>query len=193
MNRIKRISFIKVMFAGAIALHLPFVFSCNSKNINTVDLIIGNSKYSINIYYLRAIIDVLLPQNNIAPSGTSFNADIYFLWLVSDNKLDEAKRVSLINSIERINIYILEHYSNSIDKLSVNKQNEAIENISMIDWGETALSLIMTVCFEAMFANPLYGSNTDYKGWNWLKYQGGIPQPNAENKYPEILSINHKE
>ncbi|MCK5845831.1 MAG: hypothetical protein KAG84_00210 [Bacteroidales bacterium] len=191
MNKIKRSSFIKTMFAGAVALHLPFIYSCNTNDIDGVTIIINKDKYFINIIDLKLIFDVLLPQSAIAPSANSLKADIYMFWLLADDRVDLTRRKTLASSINRINVFSKEKFNSNIQQLSNIELEEVVQMVSITSWGETDLSLLMTVCFEAMFANPVYNSNTDYKGWQWLEYNGGIPYPNKLNKYPEILQINH--
>lgn len=179
------------MFAGAVALHLPFIYSCNTNDIDGVTIIINKDKYFINIIDLKLIFDVLLPQSAIAPSANSLKADIYMFWLLADDRVDLTRRKTLASSINRINVFSKEKFNSNIQQLSNIELEEVVQMVSITSWGETDLSLLMTVCFEAMFANPVYNSNTDYKGWQWLEYNGGIPYPNKLNKYPEILQINH--
>ncbi len=191
MNKINRSHFIKTMFTGAIALQLPFVFSCNTSNINGVTLIIEDKKYSINTIDLKLILDILMPETTVGPSAMALKADVYLFWLLADKKVDLSRKLNLATSIKRINDFSDEKYNSSLQELSVSKLQEVIKAVSNTTWGETNLSLLMTVCFEAMFANPIYNCNTDYIGWKWLEYTAGIPFPSIKNKYPEIMKINH--
>ncbi len=191
MNKIKRSSFLKTMFAGAVALQLPFVFSCNTADISNIELIISDRRYSINNTDLKIIIDVLIPDSDIGPGAVSFKADTYFYWLLADTKVDLSRRRNLAASISRINKFAVDKYNASLQNLSQKDLQEVIKVISQTSWGETDLSLLMTVCFEAMFANSVYDCNPENKAWQWLGYMGGIPFPSVNNKYPEIMKINH--
>ncbi|OYT11131.1 MAG: hypothetical protein B6I18_05485 [Bacteroidetes bacterium 4572_112] len=179
------------MFAGAVALQLPFIYACNTEVIDEVIISVSDNKYSINNVDLRIIMDVLIPKSEIGPSATSIKADVYFYWLIADSRVDLSRRRNLAASISRINMFAKEKYDSPLQNLSENDLGETIEAISLTNWGETDLSLLMTVCFEAMFANTVYDVNTDQKGWQWLGYMGGVPFPSVKNKYPEIMEINH--
>jgi len=179
------------MFVGAVALQLPFVFSCNSKSVDEVVLDVVGKKYIINNSDLRIILNVLLPQTDIGVGALFIKADVYYYWLLADSRVDNARRRNLAASISRINLFAENKYSSSLQNLSEKDLLEVIQAVSATSWGETDLSLLMTVCFEAMFANPVYDCNTDQKGWQWLGYLGGVPFPSITNKYPEILELNH--
>ncbi len=189
MNKVSRSIFIKTMFTGALALQLPFVFSCNSQQINDFEVMVGDNLYQIKTKDLQLILDVLLPNSAEGPGALAIKADIYFMWLTSDSRVDNTRRITLLSGVNRISELAKSKFGTSIQKMSKIDFDEFIKVVSATLWGEKALSLMMTVCFEAMFANPVYGSNPDFIGWKWLNYNGGIPQPNKENKYPEILSL----
>ncbi len=189
MNKVSRSIFLKTMFTGALALQLPFVFSCNNQGVNDFELTIDDNLYQVNTTDLKLVLDVLLPTTEEGPGALDLKADIYFMWITADSRVDNNRRVTLLSSISKINDYAIRELKKPLQKLSKIELQDFIKIVSITHWGEKALSLTLTVCFEAMFANPVYGSNPDYIGWKWLNYQGGIPQPNKENKYPEILSI----
>ena len=186
-----RSNFIKTMFAGAVALQLPYIYACNTENIDEVVISVSKKKYSINKKDLRIIMGILLPQTEIGAGALSVKADVYYYWLLADNRVDNSRRKNLAASISRINLFAKEKYGNTLQSLSNGDLKDVIKSVSITDWGETDLSLLMTVCFEAMFANTVYDCNTDNIGWQWLGYMGGVPFPSVKNKYPKIMEINH--
>ena len=189
MNKVSRSLFIKTMFTGALALQLPFVFSCNNQGINEFNVIVDDELYQINTEDLRLVLDVLLPNSEEGPGALAIKADIYFMWLTADSRLDKSRRTTLLSGISQISKMAEKDFGMSMQKMAKNDLEEFIQLVSTTVWGEKALSLTMTVCFEAMFANPVYDSNPDFIGWKWLNFNGGIPQPTKNNKYPEILSL----
>lgn len=189
MNKVSRSLFIKTMFTGALALQLPFVFSCNNQEIKEFTVMVDDKLYQINTEDLRLVLDILLPDSEEGPGALAIKADIYFMWLVADNRVDIYRRTKLISGIKQISELAEKDFSKPMQKMSQPELEELIKIVSSTTWGEKTLSLAMTVCFEAMFANPVYGSNPDFIGWKWLNFNGGIPQPTKKNKYPEILSL----
>jgi len=47
---------------------------------------------------------------------------------------------------------------------------------------------MLTLIFEALLLDPIYGVNTNNIGWNWLNHDPGVPRPNKENMYPTIYT-----
>jgi len=179
------------MIIGGISLQLPFVFSCNSSNLNIVQINIEDKYYQIDTLLLKEIADILFPKTSISPSASELKADIYYLWNLNDTNLKARKRHYLASNLSRIDNYCKENYKNSFIKLSKTKKESAIKEISLETWGENYLSSLLTIIIEAMFANQIYGSNPENIGRNWLNFKGGYPQPTINNRYPEILNINH--
>ncbi len=191
MKSEQRRFFIKTLLAGGIALQIPFVFSCNTAHIKLSRLVIGNDIIEIKLDLLQSILEVLFPKSTIFPGAKALKSDIYYLWVLHDSRLDKGERLYLIEDLDTINNFAKNKYHNDFTNLSLRNQQEVIELVSRTDWGENYLSRLMTVVFEGMFANPLYGSNPNKIGWEWIKYQGGVPEPQQWNKYPEILNLDH--
>ena len=187
----KRRSFIKTMIIGGITLKLPFVYSCNTNDLDFINIVIEDKHYQINIQLFKEIANILFPKTQITPSASELKADIYYLWILGDIKLRSSKRHYLASNLSRIDNFCKKNYGKSLIYLSKSKKEEAIFNISREKWGENYLSSLMTIIIEAMLANPVYGSNPDNIGREWLNFKGGYPQPTIKNKYPEILNINH--
>ncbi len=191
MKLVERRFFLKTLIAGGIALQIPFVYSCNTESLDSLTISIDNNNYNINLSLLRTILDILYPNTSISPGALVLKSDIYYLWILKDNKLESSKKLFLIKNLDKFSQFCNEKNGKSFQKLDKNKQEEFIEIVSHTNWGEKYLSRVMTVIIESMFAHPVYGSNPEKIGWNWINYKGGIPEPQERNRYPEILSINN--
>jgi len=191
MQNGQRRDFIRTMIIGGVSLQLPFVFSCNSSNLNTIQINIDDKYYQIDTILFKEIADILFPKTSISPSASEFKAVIYYLWNLKDSNIKAKKRHYLASNLSRIDNYCKENYKNSFIKLGKKEKESAIKEISLKNWGENYLSSLMTLIIESMYANQIYGCNPDNIGRNWLSFKGGYPQPTIKNKYPEILNINH--
>ncbi len=191
MQNNKRRDFIKTMIIGGAALQIPLIYSCNSESLGIINIVIDNKNYSINTDLLKIVLNILFPKSKISPSATDLKTDIYYIWYLNDNNISSNKREYLAKTLNKINLSSKEKHNTSFTSLSKEKQEILIKEISNTNWGENYLSSLMTIIIESMLANPIYNCNPEKKGWNWLKFQGGYPQPTKINRYPELLSINH--
>ena len=57
------------------------------------------------------------------------------------------------------------------------EKERALRRYEQTDYGSNWLSRIMTLTMEALFSDPVYGSNIKAAGWKALHTQGGEPRP----------------
>ena len=46
---------------------------------------------------------------------------------------------------------------------------------------------MVTLLFEALLLDPLYGGNKEEKGWKWLNHTPGFPRPTEELRYEVLM------
>jgi hypothetical protein len=68
-------------------------------------------------------------------------------------------------------------------KLNESEKEKALQQLTSTSKGENWLSGHITIIFEALFSDPLYGSNTEEKGWNFIHHTPGVPRPKKANLY----------
>ncbi len=190
MQNTSRRNFLRTMILGGIALQIPFVFSCSSNDLKAIQIEINNNLFSINTELLQQLLNILFPKSTIAPCALDLKADIYYLWYLQDNRLKPKNREYLVFGLDKIQKYTLDNLNSSFTDLANDEQKEVIKYISTTKWGKNYLSSLMTIIFEAMFANPIYECNPDRIGWQWLNFKGGYPEPSIRNRYPEILNLH---
>ncbi len=193
MQTTDRRFFLKCMVVGGIALQIPFVFSCNTDSLDTVTIQIDNKTFDIDLNILRRILDILFPKSKYSPSASQLKSDIYYIWTLKDRRLEADNRTLLALNLIKFAQFSVEKTGKKFTELNLEEQKDLVKVVSATHWGENFLSRSFTIIFESMFANPVYGSNPDKIGWNWLNYKGGIPEPQKWNKYPEILSIKNQQ
>jgi len=191
---LSRRNFVKFALATGILSQVPLATSCiNQNDLDEKTITIDGVDYSIELQVIRDVQDILLPKDELGPGALDLKSDIYLIWVLNDNRLDPWDNEYIIKGFKKLNNASKDQFSKRFTKLSRKNQEELIERVSLMDWGQSWLSKMLTLIFESMFANPNYGSNPEGIGWKWLNHQAGWPQPKQEQIYPNILeSIEHR-
>ena len=132
---------------------------------------------------LVAIQDVLFPSEPNAPGAREINAAAFFQWVISDPLLDPEETEFRKNGITWIEETAVENRSKSFVDLDAEAQEKVLRYAEDYSWGESWLATTLLHIFEALLSDPIYGGNTDERGWKWLNYTGGIPRPSAGKIY----------
>ena len=132
---------------------------------------------------LVAIQDILFPSEENAPGAREINAAGFFQWVISDPLLDPDETDFRKNGITWIEETAVENRSKSFVDLDKEKQEMVLRYAEKYSWGESWLSATILHIFEALLSDPVYGGNTDERGWKWLNYTAGIPRPSKGKIY----------
>ena len=132
---------------------------------------------------LVAIQDILFPSEENAPGARDINAAAFFQWVISDPLLDPDETEFRKNGITWIEETAVENRSKSFVDLDKEKQELVLRYAEKYSWGESWLSATLLHIFEALLSDPIYGGNTDERGWKWLNYTAGIPRPSKGKIY----------
>lgn len=177
-----RRNFVKTFLLAGLASQLPLFNSCMSGQ-NDHSSVLPKEKLET----LRIVQGILFPHDQFGPGALDFKADQYLLWVLSDERLDQAELGYIKNGIDWVDETSIELYSRKITVLNIIEKEGLIQNISKEAWGKSWFSVILTFIFEAMLADPLYGSNPDGIGWKWLDHNPGQPRPESNLIYDEIF------
>ncbi len=174
------------------AVTLPaWIFSCNNSVHESAGEFTQNVLSDEQWKMLRTVQGILLPDDDLGPGAIALQADRYFIWLLNSGALYPEDKADLINGFSELLEYCNQEGSSNFNSLSVIEQEVIIEKYAVTGKGKYWLAQLLTLIFEAMFANPVYGSNPDGIGYRWLNYVPGEPQPDERTKYPEILALIH--
>lgn len=176
--KISRAEFLRKLLIAGVATQIPFVFSCSEKELQESE-ILSNRQLKI----IRSVQEILFPPDEKSPSAAEVKADRYLLWVLSDKNIDPTENQYIINGIDWTDEAAQEQFSEPYNSLSQKEKEELVEFLANKDWGESWLSRILTLIFEALFADPLYGGNTNEIGWKWLNHNPGLPRPTKEQIY----------
>lgn len=180
---ISRKAFVKTLVLSGVALQLPWLSSCST------DDEVGETKPLTKSQFktLRAVQDILFPEDENGPSARDINASNYLVWVLNDKRVDPEENAYLIEKLDEFISQTKQKYGYEFFELYQTTQEEFIESISSEAWGEKWLSRLITFIFEALLLDPSYGCNANEVGWEWLNHDPGQPRPIKEIMYPEIF------
>lgn len=174
---------------GGIAASAPWITSCETVSDEDMPNLDGGEIFTQeemkNIYALQ---NFLLPEEGYGPSAAQMNAHQYFVWSLSDVHLPSSEKEYFVGKTIQFFKICKEQMNKSFHELEdMEKEKFLLKNMPE-GWFESYVSRMITVIFEATLLDPIYGGNTEEKGWEWLEHSPGSPQPTTETKYPEILN-----
>jgi len=175
-----RRQFIKGVGASVVLSQFPLLFSCQK----STDAIILSS---VETLIIQRVLNILFPSTP-GPSVEDIKVINLLNDYLSDPNTDPEEQQSIIKGIEWINEISQNSYMVDFSNLTKEKQEKVLQKILQKPWGERWVSKLLTLTFEALLLDPIYGINTHEAGWKYLNHIPGKPRPDTQNKYPEILN-----
>lgn len=186
---LSRKAFIRSLLIAGIASQLPILSACSEIELSD-EGVFKNIDPLNQVQYktIREVQNVLFPSQGPGPGALEVNADKYLIWVLNDSLLDPKKKYFIINNINKLNTTAKNKLGNSFINLSKKEKEEFIAFIAKENWGKKWLSRLLTLIFEALLLDPLYGGNPKNIAWSWLGHHPGQPRPSKEISYPSIIS-----
>ncbi len=181
-RRISRRNFIRNSLAIGALSQMTLLQSCINDGTDESNIL---SKKQLALVIV--VQNILFPRYEDSPGAIDFNADKYLLWVLSDRRIDPEDNQYIITGLKWLDEAAKEEKNTHFLKLSKRKQVQLIQTISKTNWGESWLSVMLTLIFEAMISDPIYGFNTNESGRKWLEHEAGYPRPTKETMYDEIF------
>ena len=130
---------------------------------------------------------ILFPDDGNGPSATDLKATAYLNFVLSASDTDQDVRDFIFKGIGWLNQLANTQHKTNFISAKPEQQEQLIQKISTSQSGERWLSYLLLYLFEALLSDPIYGSNPDGIGWQWLEHQPGFPTPTRQKTYPELL------
>jgi len=162
----------RLFVGGSLALGVAtFVFyNKNKKELDT-------SLFSKDTQVLLFTAYHLFPQSKISPSALDLHISSYLAFVLKDERILKEDRDYLLKGAYWLEESAFEEYNKSFLNLSTDEKEELLQDVATYRWGENYIYKTLTYIFEAMVSAPIYGSNTQGKGWDWLSHKPGFPLP----------------
>lgn len=175
------------LLAGAMT-QISFFTSCSTQLEKGNDLL---SPEQATI--LTDVLNIFFPDDGNGPSARDINTFGYIMWVLHDslNRKSEENQY-IIDGLGWTNETAQEVYVTKFIDLDQKQKEEVIAKVTQLKWGRSWSSMLVTLIMEALLLDPLYGGNTDEKGWKWLNHTPGYPRPTEELRYERIMEKQMK-
>lgn len=135
----------------------------------------GCSLFGVTTF--RETVKVL--QNDLFPKAKELkiNTSEYISVILHHERITKEDKAFLKNGAKWLNEKSVKMYTKTYVNLFPIHRQKVLEAVVNTEWGSSWVYDIMTYTFEAMFGDPIYGSNNSEAGWKWLNFTAGQPRP----------------
>ncbi|WP_457747099.1 gluconate 2-dehydrogenase subunit 3 family protein [Sulfurimonas sp.] len=120
-----------------------------------------------------------LMQEDIFPKAKELgiNTQKYMHLILRHTRVSKSDKEFIKNGVKWLNEEAVSLYGRIYINLPKNEREDVIRSIVLQSWGESFVYDVLRYTFEATFADPVYGVNTNEAGWKWLSFEAGMPRP----------------
>jgi len=183
-----RKSFLRSLFVLGAASQVPFLSGCETESQE--DRTFNASPLSEEqLLVLQSVQLILFPKEGSGPSALEVNADKWVVYVLNDDREPQREKDFIINHLDGFIQFSFDNFQKPFHQLTSIQKEDLLSSFFEEDkaqkrWG----SRLITLVFEALLLDPIYGVNPNEMGWNWLGHNPGVPRPTEENMYPAIYT-----
>ena len=181
-RHLNRRHFLLGIAAISVTALIPTVISCSPIPIHDIHNQLTDEDFAT----LAAVQNHLFPKSKNSPGASDINAAQYYTWILMDTEKDPESLVQLRDGIRWTKETADETYAQQFVDLDFDEKENVIQIMADEGWGKNWLSVTITLIFEALLSDPIYGSNTNEAGWKWLEHTSGNPRPEKSQTYNPI-------
>ena len=142
---------------------------------------------------LETSLYTLFPNDGNGPGADDINAFGYFLWVIQDdlNRKEESNSF-IVEGLDWLNQKSIRLKQSNFYDIPANHREAFIDEIVKTKYGKKWVSAMVSLLFEALLLDPIYGGNKEEKGWEWLNHTPGFPRPTKELRYEVLMKKQMK-
>src|ERR1700674_3311724 len=125
---------------------------------------------------LEAFIDRLIPSDELGPGAVEAGAQIYIDRVLAGPNAGE--KASFIQGLEAVDALAKRLHGAALAELSADKRDQVLAAMAADPFFNRARRLTL----EGMSADPHYGGNKNFEGWDLIRYPGPRPAVAAEDQ-----------
>jgi len=129
---------------------------------------------------LCAVQEHLFPEGSKIPSAKSMHASRFVFETMMHKSFDKDIKAFVIEGAKELE----KREKGKFTSMTQKEKEKALRAFEETNYGRNWLSRIMTLTMEALFSDPIYGSNIKEAGWQSLSSYGGFPRP--KTRYIEL-------
>tara|TARA_R110002050_G_scaffold221441_1_gene357300 strand:+ start:96998 stop:97606 length:609 start_codon:yes stop_codon:yes gene_type:complete len=179
---LNRRHFLLGLAAISTAALIPTAISCSASPIHDIHNQLTDEDFTT----LTAVQNHLFPRSKNSPGASDIHAAQYYTWVLMDTEKDADSLTQLRDGIRWTTETADETYGKKFFDLDKDQKEKVIQLMANEGWGENWLSVTLTLIFEALLSDPIYGSNTDESGWKWLEHTAGNPRADKSQMYNPV-------
>jgi len=115
----------------------------------------------------------MFPYGSKLPSAKEMKTTTFLFDTMMHSSFDRDIRSFIIRGAEKLE----EREKGKFTTYSIAQKEKAMRSFESTRYGRNWLGRMMTMAMEAMFSDPIYGSNINEAGWKALNSFGGFPRP----------------
>ena len=139
----------------------------------STNVVIAREFSKDSLLILDEVLNIIFPKTNTMPSAKEFEVLNYLVKNISHKSFDNDDKVLIIDGTK-------DFQSSFPEFLSLDKEEKKELIFSIIKKSQYAKSWISKLSYygiEAMFSDPLYGGNSNQRGWLSVNHNIGYPRP----------------
>lgn len=135
---------------------------------------------------LDAVFEHMFPAIDGAPGSRDIGVIHYIQTMLQTPDADPQDKIFITNGVGWLNDLSQNKHNQNFISLDTATKENLLRQIENSQAGERWLSLLLTNLLEALLSDPVYGSNPNGIGWNWLQHTAGFPLPDADTQYYKL-------
>ena len=134
---------------------------------------------------LEAFVDRLIPKDELGPGAVEAGAAEYIDRCLADYLA--AEKVSMVEGLASVDVFARAAHGGPFAELSPEKRDEVLTAMEAntaqgFPNGRNFFNRVRRLTLEGMFGDPHYGGNTNFAGWDLIKYPGPRPATSPEDQ-----------
>lgn len=138
------------------------------------------SKFETQFEPVRATIEAvqahLFPAKSLFPSAKKMQMTQFLYETVKHSSYDKDIRRFVLEGAKEL----ISREKGKFIQMSDRQKEKALRSFEETRYGGNWLGRIMTLSMEALFSDPIYGSNIHEEGWKAIHASGGFPRPKTK-------------
>jgi len=114
----------------------------------------------------------MFPTRSLFPSANKMKMTPFLYETIMHATYDKDIRLFVIEGAEEL----IARENGKFTQYSAKKKEKALRDFEETLYGKNWLGRIMTLSMEALFSDPIYGSNIKEEGWKSIDAYGGFPR-----------------
>jgi len=132
---------------------------------------------------LAAVQEHMFPEGSSLPSAASMKVTQFVFDAISHKSFDRDIKAFVLEGAQEL----VSREKGQFTSMTYMQREKALRAYEETNYGSSWLSRIITLTMEAMFSDPIYGSNVKEAGWKAVGNYGGFPRP--KTKYMESYNV----